>query len=258
MKRSPGDSRRPQCAEGQAQGEGNRYPGRAAWRAPRSKRRRRRCGLRRRHPGILTRHVNVKNLFAMAFMGLPDSSPEPWIFVAATNSGDGTFAPGKVPAIGFKPAEMFDRRDGDPLIVPTPLPTNRNPITNFVLTPIGDRRGVATAALFDPNVKLNSTAQVNVTGDAILDSDGLTNSEIADLIANPERTHFFSNDCFSCHSESTRRSILKLPARANVRLSRPNGVSGVDPAVLPRRLSGTFATLAGSRTSSTTERSARR
>ena len=36
---------------------------------------------------LLTRHVNVKNLFAMAFMGLPDASPEPWIFVAADKLG---------------------------------------------------------------------------------------------------------------------------------------------------------------------------
>jgi hypothetical protein len=182
---------------------------------------------------LLTRHVNVKNLFAMAFMGLPDASPEPWIFVAASNSGDGTFAAGQVPAIGFKPAQMFDRKDGDPLVVPVPVPTNRNPITNFLLTPIGDRRGVATSALFDPNVKLNSTAQVNASGDPILDSDGLTNSEIADLIANPEKSHFFSNDCFSCHSESTRRAILKLPASATFAYKLPNGVSGVEPAVVP-------------------------
>ena len=182
---------------------------------------------------LLTRHVNVKNLFAMAFMGLPDSSPEPWIFVAAANSGDGTFAAGKIPAIGFKPAQMFDRKDGDPLVVPAPSPTNRNPITNFLGTPIDDRRGVATSTLFDPNVKLNSTAQMNVSGNPILDSDGLTNSEIADLIANPEKTHFFSNDCFSCHSESTRRAILKLPASTAVGYARPNGVSGVDPAVVP-------------------------
>ena len=116
----------------------------------------------------------------MAFMGLPDASPEPWMFVAAVNTGDGTFAPGKVPALGFKPAQMFDRRDGDPLVVPTPLPTNRNPITNFVLTPTDDRRGVATFALFDPAVNLNDIARVSVSNAAVVDSDGLTNSEIPD------------------------------------------------------------------------------
>ncbi len=185
---------------------------------------------------LLTRHVNVKNLSAMAFMGLPDASPEPWMFVAAVNTGDGTFAAGKVPAVGFKPAQMFDRRDGDPLVVPAPLPTNRNPITNFVGTPPDDRRGVATFALFDPAVKLNGTARVNSSGAEVLDADGLTNGEIPDLIANPEKTHFFSNDCFSCHSESTRRAIMSLPPSAAFGYKRPDGVSGVDPKMLPSQL----------------------
>ena len=169
---------------------------------------------------FLTRHVNVKNLFAMAFMGLPESSAQPWIFVAANNKGDGTFAPATVPALGFKPAQMFDRKDGDPLVVPIPLNANRSPITNFVATPVADRRGVSTLTLFDEKVNLSSSAQVNSAGSAILDPDGLTNADIADLIANPEKSHFFSNDCFSCHSETTRRAILKLPTSAAVGYKR--------------------------------------
>ena len=185
---------------------------------------------------VLNRHVNVKNLFAMAFMGLADSSPEPWIFVAAQHNGDGTFAPAKVPALNFKAAQMFDIIDRNPNIVPTPLPTNRNRITNFVLTPLPLRRGVATQALFDDKVKLDAIAIVNVTGDAIVDPEGLKNKDIADLIANPEKSHFFSNDCFSCHSESTRRSILKLPPSPAVAYTRPDGISGVEPAALPSQV----------------------
>ena len=51
---------------------------------------------------LLTRHVSLQNLSAMAFMGLPDSSPQPWIFVAARNQGDATFAPFDLPTIGLK------------------------------------------------------------------------------------------------------------------------------------------------------------
>ncbi len=185
---------------------------------------------------LLTRHVNVKNLSAMAFMGLPNAAPEPWMFVAAVGAPDGTFAPGKIPAIGFKSAQMFDQRDGDPVVVPTPLPTNRNPITNFVGTSADDRRGVATFVLFDTGVKLNETARVNSSGAPVLDADGLTNADIPDLIANPEKTHFFSNDCFSCHSESTRRALNSLPPSATFGYKRPSGVAGVDPNVLPTQI----------------------
>ncbi len=185
---------------------------------------------------LLTRHVNVQNLSAMAFMGLPDSSPQPWIFVAARNQGDATFAPFDLPTIALKPAQMFDRSDGDPVVVPTPLPDNRSPITNSLGTPVADRRGVATLALFEKQLNLHSSARVNGSGPPILDADGLANQEIADLIANPEKAHFFSTDCFSCHSESTRRAILSLPASAAFGYKRPSGISGVDPALLPSNI----------------------
>lgn len=183
---------------------------------------------------FLTRRVKRENLSSMAFMGLPSPGPEPWMFVAARNDGNGAFAPAPVPALGFKSAQMFDRRDGDPLVFPTPLATNRNPMTNFAGTQAADLRGVATLPLFDKAIDLSATARVNPSG--ALDADGLTNREIADLIANPEKSHFFTNDCFSCHSESTRRAILSLPASASVGYKLPAGVSGVDPAVLPKAL----------------------
>jgi len=183
---------------------------------------------------FLTRQVNVRNLSAMAFMGLAPT-PEPWIFVAARNLGNGIFVPAPVPAIGFKSAQMFDQSDRAPVVVPNPTPSNRNPITNFVGPPVADHRGVATLALFAGNFQPDAPATVSVSGPPIPDPDGLTNKDIADLIANPEKSHFFSNDCFSCHSESTRRKILALPVGA-IAYKRPNGVSGVDPKVLPSQL----------------------
>ncbi len=194
---------------------------------------------------LLTRHVNVQNLSAIAFMGTPESSPQPWIFVATRNQGDATFALFDLPSIGLKPAQMFDRSDGDPLVVPTPVPDNRNPITNSLETPAADRRGVATLALFDKQLNLNSSARVNVSGPPILDADGLANHEIADLIANPEKAHFFSSDCFSCHSESTRRAILSLRPSTSLATSDP-AASRVSTLPSCRTISGTFETSAGS------------
>ena len=182
---------------------------------------------------LLLRHVNVKNLAAMACMGLDSPAAEPWIFVATVNRGDGTFIPLLAPTIGFKPAQMFDRSDGVPVVVPRPQPSNRNPITNSVNTPAADLRGVSTLALFDDKVERDAVAVANTSG--VPDADGLTNKEIADLIANPEKSHFFSNDCFSCHSETTRRAILALPSSASA-YKRPSGVSNVDPKVLPSQL----------------------
>ena len=63
-------------------------------------------------------------------------------------------------------------------------------------------------ALFEDKVQLDAVAVVNASG--TLDADGLTNKEIADLIANQEKSHFFSNYCFSCRSESTAPHDIEL------------------------------------------------
>ncbi len=186
---------------------------------------------------FLTRHVSERNLTAMAFMGLAPA-PEPWVFVAAAKQGNGTFAPAPIPALGLKPAQMLSFADGGPRVLPEPAATNRNPVSNFLGTPPADRRGVATAALFAPGVRLDDLAVIGRAADGteVRDPGGdkpLRNRDIADLVANPQIAHFFNTDCISCHSESTRRRALRLPDSPSFRYKAPDGVSGVDPALLP-------------------------
>ena len=47
--------------------------------------------------------------------------------------------------------------------------------------------------------------------------------DILDLIADPNRSHFFNTDCVSCHTE-TRRAMDLLSVR---------DIPGIDTAVLP-------------------------
>ena len=200
------------------------------------------------HPGLksadfarevgafLERQVDEKDLSAIAFMGLDGAAPEPWIFFAGTRLPDGTYGPAPIPALGFGSAQMLDFIDGAPNVVPAPLPTNRNPVSNVLAVPLPDRRGVATAALFAGNLDLDAPAVIaEADGMPIVDAANppVRNRDIPDLIANPRRAHFFSTDCISCHTETTRRSILKIGGDSPFAYDRPPDISGVDPAVLP-------------------------
>jgi hypothetical protein len=189
---------------------------------------------------FLVKQVDDKNLSAVAFMGLVPNAPEPWIFFAGSRQSDGSFAPAPIPSLGFKSAVMLDFADGQPSVVPTPLPMNRNLITNNLGLPFPERRGVATAALFAPDItpgspKLDEPAVIGeANGTPIVDTSTppLRNRDIPDLIANPRVAHFFSADCISCHTETTRRAILKISDDSPFAYQRPSGISGVDPAVL--------------------------
>ncbi|HEY2159012.1 MAG TPA: di-heme-cytochrome C peroxidase [Isosphaeraceae bacterium] len=189
---------------------------------------------------FLKKQVDDKDLSAIAFMGLVANAPEPWIFFAGSRLPDGSFGPAPIQALGFKSAQMLTFADGPPSVFPVPLPTNRDPISNFVATPIPQRRGVATSALFAPDVapgspRLDEPAVIGESGGTpIVDTSTppLRNRDIPDLIANPRMAHFFSTDCISCHSETTRRAILKIPGTSPIAYERPAGISGVDPAAL--------------------------
>jgi hypothetical protein len=186
---------------------------------------------------FLLAHVREEKLTAMAVMGLPAPAPEPWIFVGMRKTAGG-YDPAPLPVLGGKAAQMISFVDPTPRVFPLPLPTNRNPVTAFLATPLAERRGVSTAGLFAGKVDLDAPAELGraADGSVVCDPGGenpLRNRDIPDLIANPAVAHFFNTDCISCHTESTRRVALKIPAGSRFAYERPKGVSGVDPAVLP-------------------------
>jgi mono/diheme cytochrome c family protein len=79
--------------------------------------------------------------------------------------------------------------------------------------PVTERKGLATAALFDLGDK-------KVTNP----DDVAKVKQTADIVNDPARSHFFNTDCVSCHT-ATRRTI-DLLQNANI--------PGVNFAVLPK------------------------
>lgn len=180
-------------------------------------------GLQKRVPGFadkvkafITRRVSEPRLMAVAFMGLAPR-PEPWVFYAMGRQSDGTFARATHPTLGGDGGQMLTLRGGTPVM---PAPSNTN-------LPSG--KGVSTSALFPTN-KGKSRLDAPVFGGVARP----LHRDIPDIIANPGLAHFRNTDCVSCHSESSRRAILKIPAGdATFRYVPPVGMSGVDPSHLP-------------------------
>src|SRR5690606_5630103 len=56
---------------------------------------------------------------------------------------------------------------------------------------------------------------------------------IPDIVANPQLSHVFNTDCVSCHTESALRHLELEGAITQFAYRLPEGVSGVEPAVLP-------------------------
>ena len=164
---------------------------------------------------LLKKHLSVDRLGAMALMGI--DPPEPWIFFAVLKQKDGKFALAPNPSLGGNSAQMLILRGGTP-VMPRPATTN-----------VDADKGVSTALLFP-----------DAAGKAKLDKPvfeglaGMKHKDVPDLIANPQRAHFFNTDCVSCHTESTRRAALKTGAAGAFAYKLPDGVSGADDAVLPK------------------------
>lgn len=157
---------------------------------------------------MLIRRLSSERVGSTAVMGLAPA-PEPWIFLSLQRTDKG-FVPFKNKMIAGQVAEMFEFT-GDV----TPMPTTTN---------IDGKRGVSTSLLFDRDIakKLKSPGVAGLPRPTLED--------IPDLIANPARSHFFNTDCFSCHSETTRRNALKLEvADAMFRFAKQGHVA---PALL--------------------------
>ena len=165
---------------------------------------------------VLETHIGGSNhgkLTAMAVMGIPGNTPEPWMFMA--------MAPDHKPVSASLPLGSFSAIPGAMLsgsqlaeglsvlprtqVVPTPAPNNLNPITcrnnltqGPAALPPSERKGLATAGLF-------------ALGDDALKDPGQVAQvkQAVDLIADPTRSHFFNTDCVSCHTD-TRRTLELL------------------------------------------------
>ncbi|MGJ8653811.1 MAG: hypothetical protein ACSHX8_11095 [Opitutaceae bacterium] len=195
-------------------------------------------GLNQKIHNFLSTHLRPERLNAAAVMGLNNGGPEPWIFLSMLRMPqDGKFSPFPAPGLGTlqdaKFAQMISFIDGPNRIQPAPASMNRQPATDNLCVPIQNRRGVSTAILFNPAFQTEAPAIIgsNPDGTPIEDSE-LKNRDIADWIANPEKSHFFNTDCASCHTETTRREILDLPTSAFA-YKTPEGIPPLDPSVTP-------------------------
>ncbi|MBN8625203.1 MAG: hypothetical protein J0M17_06930 [Planctomycetes bacterium] len=164
---------------------------------------------------LLVRHTRTQHVNTMAFMGI--RSPEPWFFFAVAKVGDRFVA---ISPKSIAPLKSQMLGVGGVPVVPAPKNTQ-----------FGDR-GVATAQLFG-NVAARLDAAAIPSGSG--SSADVKLREIADVIANPQRSHVLNTDCVSCHTESTRRRALNLgAARDELRYAPPAGLSGVDERRLPQ------------------------
>jgi hypothetical protein len=157
-------------------------------------------------------------LFAISFMGVMNGA-EPWIFNAMKILPDGTVADSQLPTLGGKSAQALAMLQLQRVQPAPAFLGNVDPVAG---------KGVSTRVLFadDAGTKLQQPAIPGLARPQLHD--------IPDIIANPNRANFFNTDCVSCHSESTRRALLKTtPVDAMFHFAPPTGISGVDPTVLP-------------------------
>jgi hypothetical protein len=178
--------------------------------------------LREEMKSFLEKYISGQRLDAMAIAGLPAGKPAPWIFLAMLN-----LHPGDLPALpngGLVPvpgptldgqqfAQMLEPSGTSFQVVPEPHTNNLNPITcknaakSATSLPIASRIGDATTEVFvNPALPTDKT------------------KEILDVIADPNKSHFFNTDCVSCHTDTRlARDILKI-----------TNVPGIDSAALPK------------------------
>lgn len=151
---------------------------------------------------FLGKHLSSQKLSSMALMGVV-SEAEPWIFLALGPDAAGKFGPIPLNAPFAKP-QMLDFRSGG-TVLPTPIVNNRPQAGRSTPT------GVSTSVLFNTASKSQpAIIGKDDVGNAIADPL-VKNSDIPDVIANPNMANFFNTDCVSCHTESQRRIILNLP-----------------------------------------------
>ena len=168
-------------------------------------------GFREKLKAFLKQHLIASRLGVVSFMGIEE--PEPWIFFSMIKGPDGAFA--------LRPnSQMFNFRGGDK-IVPAPVLNQQT------------GEGISTAPLFIPgiNARLNNLLFPATTNEAL---KKLNLRDIPDHIANPAFHNTRNTDCVSCHTETIRRNDLNLtPSDPSTRFQLPEGISGINPTLLP-------------------------
>lgn len=196
-------------------------------------------GLKDEIAGFLSEHLDAALFNSGAVMGLHRGGPEPWLFVAMFREPDvtGEFQALPSPGLGSLAnpvpltSHMLSFVDF-PNVLPATSTTNLNDLTTSLLLPPEQRRGVSTEVLFGVmNLEAEAAIGVDEKGDTVFHEE-IINADIADIVANPEISHFFNTDCMSCHSETTRRVALDID-EGDFAYELPEGVAGLAEDVIP-------------------------
>lgn len=188
------------------------------------------------HPGLadpdfsgklkefLKKHCTAARLRAVAYMGLDGS--EPWIFFNIVKSPAGWVS---APHLSFgqqqpqtEKAQMLTFRD-TPNVLPVPATKT-----------FGASGGVSTARLFNIPPNVDAAAFPTATAAPL---NQVKVKDVAEIIANPNMSHFFNTDCVSCHTESNLRVNVPgslAPNAGAFGFKRPAGISGPDLGLLPK------------------------
>ena len=156
---------------------------------------------------FLGKHLSEEKLSAMALMGI-ENGAEPWIFLTLAPDKDRVFGPLPIPAPFAKP-QMIDFTSSPGDVVPVPVVNNRPMAGGTSPT------GVATNVLFGiTSTDLRDFATIGRdAGGAVVKDAEVRNTDVPDVVANPNAANFFNTDCVSCHTESQRREYSWLADR---------------------------------------------
>lgn len=173
-------------------------------------------GFEEKLESFIKKHVSEEKLSGVAFMGL-DGRVEPWIFFAMSKLPNGTLVQAPFPTLGGKNAQMITGTSFGQRIIPVPTTTN-----------LTSNQGVSTAMLLGIGIanRLDNPVFPDRLEPQIQD--------IPDIIANPNKAHFFNTDCVSCHSANILSSQLTALGSGKYRYKLPANISGIDISLLPQ------------------------
>lgn len=108
-----------------------------------------------------------------------------------------------------------------------------NRIGNNVNENFNNCNGISTSVLFNNDIDNELNNNVKCINPIKTDSNKPKLQDIPNIIANPTNTNVMNTDCVSCHTESTRRSILKLTQVTADQFQQPESKPYVMDDLLP-------------------------